>query len=65
MDDRFDKLLPVSEVKKQLGVSLRLVYQLIYDRKLPHVRIGRAVRVRESALREFIERSTVGAFRDV
>jgi len=50
------KLLRTDTVAEILGTTRPRVYQLIRDGLLPAVRLGRQVRVSESALRLWIER---------
>lgn len=50
-------LLTTSEVADLLHVSLRTVRRLIASNELEAVRIGRCVRVQDSVLQAFIERS--------
>jgi excisionase family DNA binding protein len=50
-------LLTASEVAVILHVSLRTVRRLITSNELEAVRIGRSVRVQDSVLQAFIERS--------
>ena len=49
-----DRLLTVSEVADILSTSERFPRQLIEERRIRFVRVGRHVRIPESALREFI-----------
>jgi excisionase family DNA binding protein len=49
-----EKLLTVAEVAGILRVSVRTVYNLLEAGALRGVRVGRAWRVPESALEEFI-----------
>jgi len=53
-----EKLLKGSDVAVTLNVCRSFAYQLMREGKLPVVRMGRAVRVRESDLEDFIFRST-------
>lgn len=50
-------LLTASEVAVTLHVSLRTVRRLIASNELEAVQIGRSVRVQNSVLQAFIERS--------
>lgn len=50
-------LLSAAEIAVILHVSLRTVRRFIASNELEAVRIGRSVRVQESALQAFIERS--------
>lgn len=57
------KLLSIKTASRQLDVSLRQAYQLIYDRQIEHVRIGRSLKITQDALDAFIARNTVGAIK--
>lgn len=59
MDVTSDRLLTVSEAAKLLGTSERFPRRLIADRRIRFVRIGRLVRIPETALREFIAAGVV------
>jgi excisionase family DNA binding protein len=50
-------LLKVDDVAAALAVSRRTVWRLIADRRLPVRRVGRSVRVSDTDLRAFLERS--------
>jgi len=54
-----ERLLTVAQVAGLLGTSERFPRRLIAERRIKFVRIGRHVRVPESALREFIEAGLV------
>src|SRR5262249_7429691 len=47
-------LLTVEQTAEYLSVSPRTVQRLITERRLSSVRVGRAARVTEDALREFV-----------
>jgi len=49
-----DRLLTVSQVADVLGTSERFPRRLITERRITFVRVGRHVRIPESALRKFI-----------
>ena len=49
-----DRLLTVSEAAAILSTSERFPRRLIEERRIRFVRVGRHVRIPESALREFI-----------
>jgi excisionase family DNA binding protein len=55
------KLLTVKESAEQLGLSARTVWAWIYARKLGVVRLGRAVRIPQTAIDELIEAGSVPA----
>ena len=49
-----ERLLTVAEVAELLSTSERFPRRLIAERRIQFVRIGRHVRIPESAVREFI-----------
>ena len=51
---RVDYLLTVVRVAELLGTTERFPRRLIAERRIRFVRVGRHVRIPESALREFI-----------
>ena len=57
-----ERLLTVSEVAAILSTSERFPRRLIAERRIRFVRVGRHVRVPESALREFIAAGLVEPF---
>jgi excisionase family DNA binding protein len=59
MNRSTDRLLKCEEVVAILGCGPRFPYRLIAERRIRFVRVGRHVRIPESALREFIEAGTV------
>jgi excisionase family DNA binding protein len=52
-------LLAVAEVAKRLGTGERFARRLIEERRIEFVRVGRHVRIPESALDAYIESRTV------
>lgn len=54
-------LLSIPEAAKALDASPRFVWQLVYQRILPHVRKGRRVSISVAALHEYIQKNTVPA----
>jgi excisionase family DNA binding protein len=54
-----EKLLTVSEVAELLGTTERFPRRLIAERRIRFVRVGRHVRIPESALHEFVAAGTV------
>jgi len=53
-----DILLKPNEVAEKLSFSLRTVYRMIDSGKLPVVKIGSALRVRESEIDRLIKQNT-------
>jgi len=54
-----ERLLTVAEVAALLGTTDRFPRRLITERRIRFVRVGRHVRIPESAVREFIHSGTV------
>jgi excisionase family DNA binding protein len=54
-----DRLLTVAEAAERLGTSDSFPRRLISGRRIRFVRVGRHVRIPESALAEFIAAGTV------
>jgi len=51
---RLPRLFTIAEVAEYLGISQRTVRRMIKSRVLPVVRIGRSMRVSESALARLV-----------
>jgi excisionase family DNA binding protein len=56
-----DSLLTPQEAAEQLGTSLRFVRRLIFERRIPFIRVGRHVRIAASDLDAFIAAGRVEA----
>ena len=54
-----DRLLTVAQAAELLATSERFPRRLIAERRITFVRVGRHVRIPESALRDLIARGTV------
>ena len=54
-----ERLLTVAEAAEMLRTSERFPHRLIAERRIRFTRIGRHVRIPESALREFIDAGLV------
>ncbi|MFZ3595567.1 helix-turn-helix domain-containing protein [Streptomyces sp. BH104] len=54
-----DRYLSVDQVAEILGTTVRFPRRLIEERRIAYVKIGRHVRIAESAVREFIASHTV------
>jgi excisionase family DNA binding protein len=59
MNPTTDRLLTVVQVAELLATNPRYPRRLIAERRIRFVRVGRHVRIPESAVREFIEAGTV------
>ena len=55
-----EKLLTGNDLAKILNISRAFAYQLMREDRIQTVRIGRVVRVRQSDLADFVERSISG-----
>jgi len=53
--DQPDQLLTVDAAAERLSTSVRFVRRLIAERRIEFVKVGRHVRISESALAGFIE----------
>jgi excisionase family DNA binding protein len=58
---QIQQLLNVEEAAQRLDLHPQTLRAIIRRRELPHVRIGRAVKVSAAALADFIERHTQAA----
>ena len=58
---RVERLLTVAEVAELLGTTERFPRRLIAERRITFIRVGRHVRIPESAVREFIAAGLVKA----
>lgn len=56
-----DPLLDWDRSAERLGVSPRMVKRIVADRLVPVVRVGRHIRIRQSALDAYIEANTTPA----
>jgi excisionase family DNA binding protein len=54
-----DRLLTVEQVAERLGTTVRFPRRLIEERRITFVKLGRHVRIPESALDAFIAARTV------
>ncbi|MBY8880749.1 helix-turn-helix domain-containing protein [Actinacidiphila acidipaludis] len=54
-----DRLLSVQQAAEWLGTTVRFPRRLIEERRITFVKVGRHVRIPESALREYIAAHTV------
>jgi excisionase family DNA binding protein len=55
------RLLTVGEVAERLGTTVRFPRRLIAERRIRYVKVGRHVRIPESAVDEWIVASTIEA----
>lgn len=60
-----DRLLTVVEAGELLGTGERFVRRLVAERRIRYVKLGRHVRIPESAVAEYVEASTVEPVRRI
>jgi excisionase family DNA binding protein len=58
-----DRYLSVDQVAELLGTTARFPRRLIEERRIRYVKVGRHVRIPESAVEEFIRARTVEPLR--
>ncbi|MEU6864917.1 excisionase family DNA-binding protein [Streptomyces sp. NPDC046876] len=54
-----ERYLSVVQVAELLGTTVRFPRRLVEERRITYVKVGRHVRIPESAVREFIAANTV------
>ncbi|MBV7697596.1 excisionase family DNA-binding protein [Streptomyces sp. TRM70350] len=54
-----ERYLSVHQVAEVLGTTVRFPRRLVEERRITYVKVGRHVRIPESAVREFIAANTV------
>jgi excisionase family DNA binding protein len=54
-----DRYLTIGQVAELLGTTVRFPRRLIEERRITFVKIGRHVRIPESALHEYVAANTV------
>ncbi len=55
------RLLTITEASARLGIQPSTIRFWIWTRKIEHVKVGRAVRLKEATVAALIERGTVPA----
>jgi excisionase family DNA binding protein len=60
-----DRLLDVNEAAEMMGLSPKTLYQWAYERRLPVVKLGSALRFRLSAIQDLIRTSERPAIRSL
>lgn len=51
--------LSTTEVRDQLGITLRTLYRLIDEGQIPAYKIGRVIRMKEADVEAFLNRSRI------
>ncbi|MFW3474005.1 helix-turn-helix domain-containing protein [Streptomyces microflavus] len=59
-----DPLLTVEQAAERLGTGVRFIRRLVQERRIRYVKLGKPVRIPESAIAAYIEERTVPALRD-
>jgi excisionase family DNA binding protein len=59
MSPVIDRLLTLEEAADRLGTKPRFTRRLVAERRIRFTRVGRHIRIPESALREFIDAGMV------
>jgi excisionase family DNA binding protein len=59
MDAMMDRILTVPEVATYLQMSKSKVYYLIQRKEVPHIKIGRNVRIRQSDLEKWLTKQSI------
>jgi len=53
-----DKVFTIPEVAAYLKISKSKIYYLVSQKQIPHLKLGRNVRIRESDLQKWLELQT-------
>ncbi|MCI4041636.1 helix-turn-helix domain-containing protein [Streptomyces sp. TRM75563] len=59
-----DPLLTVEQAAERLGTGVRFIRRLVQERRIRYVKLGKPVRIPESAIAAYIEERTVLTLRD-
>lgn len=59
-----DSLLTVEQAAERLGTGVRFIRRLVQERRIRYVKLGKPVRIPESAIAAYIEERTVPTLRD-
>ncbi len=54
--ETMDQILTIPEVARYLKISKSKIYYMVSKKQIPHIRIGRNVRVRETDLMRFLDK---------
>jgi excisionase family DNA binding protein len=58
------KLKSLPQAAEHLGLSVKCLRTWIWKRKIPYVKVGRAVRISEDTIRQIVERGSVPALKE-
>ncbi len=53
-----DEILTIPQVARYLKISKAKIYYMVQKKQIPHIRLGRNVRIRESDLNKWLEKRT-------
>jgi excisionase family DNA binding protein len=53
-----DEIWTIPQVAKYLQISKSKIYYLVAKKRIPHIRLGRNVRIRESDLIRWLDKQT-------
>ena len=53
-----DPILTIPEVARYLKISKSKIYNLVSKKEIPHLKIGRNVRIRQTDLQKWMEKQT-------
>ncbi|MFD3814639.1 helix-turn-helix domain-containing protein [Streptomyces rubiginosohelvolus] len=59
-----DPLLTVEQAAERLGTGVRFIRRLVQERRIRYVKLGKPVRIPESAIAAYIDERTVPTLRD-
>ncbi|MEV7911503.1 helix-turn-helix domain-containing protein [Streptomyces griseus] len=59
-----DPLLTVEQAAQRLGTGVRFIRRLVQERRIRYVKLGKPVRIPESAIAAYIDERTVPTLRD-
>lgn len=51
------EFLTIKQIAERLGTSNSLIYSLVEQKKIEHVRIGKAIRIHQESFKKFIKKS--------
>jgi excisionase family DNA binding protein len=54
-----DTILTIPEVARYLKISKSKIYRLLSKNEIPHIKIGRNVRIRQTDLQMWVEKQTI------
>ena len=52
-----DEIMTIPEVARYLKISKSKIYYMVQKKQIPHIRLGRNVRIKETELLEWIEKN--------